>query len=76
MGHCRPTQQDDIQDELNSNYRGHISRPSWCVTTIIEGLGKSFQKKREAVKYAYELKKRGEQFAIWEQGKLRDDIIV
>ena len=76
MGHCRPTQQDDIQDELNSLHQPRINRMQWNVTTITKGLGDCFSTKREAVKYAYELKKRGEQFAIWEQGKLRDDIIV
>jgi phosphoglycerate-specific signal transduction histidine kinase len=76
MSYPRPTQQDDIQDELNSLHQPRINRMQWNVTTIIEGLGKCFPTKKDAVRYARELKNRGEQFAIWEQGKLREDIIV
>ena len=74
MGHCRPTQQDDIQDELNAKPR--ISKPIWHVTTIHEGLGGDFYKKKFAIRHAKKLKTQGESFAIWEGCRLRDDIIV
>jgi hypothetical protein len=51
---ANPTQNDDI-----------VEHTHWRVVTISEGLGKGFNKKKEAIGYMRELKEQKETSALW-----------
>ncbi len=63
---------EDRMDEEPFRYK----RKQWHVTTIHEGMGGSYETKKQAIQWARVLKQKGEEFAIWEQNKLRSDIVV